>query len=253
MRLQPNGVAVNISDTVVDVGAFAQMFPLLPPESALNKAEKLEVYYEPDVTIGLMFCCAGGSMRFGGSPSESRREVAVSSFRFIYQECAQSLKELYIHGSNDKEEGYIFDGFTCFNLEKLVVVVGGDVSNRLCEVLDPRNSEIETLPAPRLRSLAIRKLYDQRQLECLVALCEARFRTKHPLQEVSVEWIRKGTDVPEWMRRLCTLSPIPIGIDTSGSWDGQMMKLPSELCTEDGEIWWPSWEGMIDTSWEYNC
>ncbi|KAF9642662.1 hypothetical protein BDM02DRAFT_1976057 [Thelephora ganbajun] len=252
MLLQPNGVAVHISDTVMAKDTFGQIFPLFPRGYTLGNAEKLEVYHVPNETFGIMFCCTGGSLRIGGCLSwhdgEDRTEAAVSLFRYIYQECAQTLKELWIHDFNDEEDGYIFDDFTCFNLESLVLVGGGDVSDCLCARLDPGNPEIRDLPTPRLQSLTIRRLNEQSQLERLIGLCEGRSKTDHPIQEVSVahEW----RDAPEWMTRLCRSSPTPIHIDTRDEWDGQMMELPT-ICRDDGPPWWPSWEEVIDFTSQY--
>ena len=251
MILQPNGVAVHFSDTLMDTDTFTQIFPLFPPECALGRTEMLEVYHESGATFGIMFCCTGGSLRIGGSltwpDEEAKTQAAISLFGYIYQECAKTLKELWIHNFNSMGEGYIFDNFSCFNLEKLVLVGGGDVSDRLCAVLDPGNPEIQDLPAPRLRSLAIRRIDEQPQLERLIALCEGRSKTDHPLHNVSVAC--GSTDVPEWMVRLCSSSETPIHIDTQDEWDGQMMELPA-ICDYSGP-WWPSWEETVDSSSQY--
>jgi hypothetical protein len=231
---------------------FARILPLFPPESTLGTTEKLEVYHESDATFGIMFCCTGGSLRIGGRLSwddnEDKTKPVISLFGYIYQECAQTLKELWIHNLNDMEEGYIFDNFSCFNLEKLVLVGGSDVSNHLCAVLGSGNAEIQDLPTPRLRSLAIHKIYEQPQLERLVELCEGRSKMGHPLHEVSV--VCGLGDVPEWMTRLCCSSATPIHIDTRNKWDGQMMELPM-ICRDDEYIWWPTWKETIDQWTQY--
>ena len=248
MLLQPNGVAVHLSDTLMAADTFARILPLFPPESALGSTEMLEVYHESGETFGIMFCCTGGSLRVGGCltwrDEEDKTQTAISLFGYIYQECAQTLKELWIHNFNGMGEGYIFDNFSCFNLEKLVLVGGGDVSKRLCAVLDPGNPEIQDLPAPRLRSLAIRGIYEQPQLERLIALCEGRSKTDHPLRNVSVTC--RLRDVPEWMTRLCRSSEIPIHIDIRNKWDGQMMELPM-ICREEPGAWWPSWKEAVNS------
>lgn len=258
MLLQPNGVAVHLSDTLMATDTFTLTLPLFPPGFTLGKTEKLEVYHQSDATFGIIFCCTGGSLRMWGCLSghneEETRHAAISLFGYIYKECARTLKELWIHNFHDKEEGYIFDNFSCFNLEKLVFVGGGDmsvgggdVSDRLCAVLDPGNPEIHDLPAPRLRSLEIRRIHNQSQLERLIALCEERSKTDHPLRNVSVAC--NPENVPEWMTRLCCSSETPIHIDTRDEWDGQMMELPM-VCDYSGP-WWPSWEESIDGSTLY--
>ena len=251
IHLQPNGVAVHISDIVMAPDTFAQILPLFPPESRLGGTEKLEVYHASDHVFGIMFCGTGGSLRIGGYLSETadeedKTEAATSLFGYIYQECAQTLKELWINDFGNRGE-YIFDNFSCFNLENLILVAAGDISDRLCMVLDPRNPDIRDLPAPRLRSLTIRKVHEQPQLERLIALCEGRSKTDHPLQEVSVAAPRSG--VPEWMPRLCGSSPTPIHIDTEDKWGGQM-ELPA-ICAEYDGPWWPSWEEPIDDFSQY--
>lgn len=169
-------------------------------------------------------------------------KTAISLFGYIYQECAQTLKELWIHDYHNDNHGecLIFDDFSCFNLEKLVLV--GGRGDRLCEVLDPWRPGTRDLPAPRLRSLTIRGIKEQPQLERLITLCEGRSETDYPLREVSVCGV---SGPPEWMTRLCGSSSTPIHIGAWDEWDGQMMKLPM-VCREGTGIWWPSWEEAID-------
>jgi len=258
MLLQPNGVAVHLSDTLMTTDTFAEILPLFPPQSALGSTEKLGVYHESSSTFGIMFCCTGGSLKIGGSLSwhegEDKPEAAISLLGYIYQECAQTLKELWIHNYNDAGAEYIFDNFSCFNLEKLVFVGGGEDSDRLCEVLDPGSSGAQDrdLPAPRLHSIAIHGIYQQPQLERLVALCEARSRTDHPLHEVSVAWRAHLGDIPKWMTRLCRSSPTPTHINTD-EWDeSQMMELPTALRDWEGP-WWPSWDETIVGETQYGA
>ena len=247
MQLQPNGVAVYLSDTVMDAGIFTRIFPLLPPECTLGKTEKLEVYHSSRELFGIIFCGPGGSFKIGGCltwyDGNDGTEAAISLLGYIYKECAQTLKELWIHNSHDDGECYIFNNFSCYNLEKLVLVERrSNASDRLCEVLDPRGLRIQDVPAPRLRSLTIRGISEQSQLERLIALCEERSKTDHPLHEVSV-WGQGG--LPEWMTRLCGLSSIPVHIDPWDEWDAQLMELPT-VCREDTSIWWPTWKEPID-------
>ena len=250
MLLQPNGVAIRISDTEMAPDTFARILPLLPPGSTLRNTEQLEVYHNSGGPFGIMFCGTGCSLRIGGCLStygEEDREAAIALFGYIYRECAQTLKELWIHHYQNFRgvwEGYVVDNLSCFNLEKLVLVLtGGEgISDRLCVVLDPGNPEVQDLPAPRLRSLTIRGVHKQPQLERLVALCEGRSKTDHPLREASVAC--GPGDVQEWMTRLCSSSPTPIYIDTRDEWDGQMMELPI-VCTDDTDPWWESWEEAV--------
>ena len=248
MQLQPNGVAVSLSDTILHGDSFARIFPLFPPECALGKTEKLEVYHDSREVLGIIFCGTGGSFKIGGSLSwhdgNDGAEAGVRLLGYVYQECAQTLKELWIHSSHDDKECYIFNNFSCYNLEKLVLVESwSNVSEHLCEVLDPRGPRIRDVPAPRLQSLTIHGISKQSQLERLIALCEGRSKTDHPLQEVSV---CGHEGLPEWMTRLCGLSSTPIHIDPWDEWDAQLMELPT-VCKED-EIWWPTWEEPIDDS-----
>lgn len=256
MILQPNGIAVNISNTATTTGTFAQILPLFPREFALGSTEKLEVYHESKNAFGIMFCCTGGSLRLSGSleweeGEEDPTEPAISSFRYIYQECAQNLKELWIHTHSRIGEGYIFDNFSCFNLEKLVLLTASDVSDRLCEVLNPENyPDNQYLPAPRLRSLEIRGISKQLQLEHLISLYRSRYKTDHPLQDVSVkpktrEGSREG--IPEWMTRLCGSLPMPIHIHAWEEFDEHLLEFPG-ICIDDEKVWWPSWEESIDSS-----
>jgi len=245
MLLQPNGVAVDISDTEMTTNTFPRIFPLFPPEFALSSAERLEVYHDSDGLFGIMFCGPRGSLRIGGrlllyneEGEECGTEVAISLFGYIHRECAKTLKELWVHNINDTGEGYAFDNLSCFNLEKLVLVGGGHATDRLCTVLDPGNPENRDPPAPRLRSLAIRRIYNQSQLERLIALRERRSKTDHPLHEVSVGYI--SGDVPEWMTRLCGSLPAPIHISTQKEWDEEGMELPM-ICRDSAGPWWPSW------------
>ena len=245
MQLQPNGVAVYLSDTVMDADIFAQIFPLFPAECTLGNTEKLEVYHDSRELFGIIFCGTGGSFKIGGCLSchgeEDGTEAAISLLGYIYKECAQTLKELWIHNYDDDGECYIFDNFSCFNLEKLVLVErAGDASDRLCEVLEPLDPH--DVPAPQLQSLTIRGINKQPQLERLIALCERRSKTGHPIQKLSV----CGQDgLPEWMTRLCGLSSTRIHIESWKKWDGQLMELPI-VCKEDTDIWWPTWKEPID-------
>jgi hypothetical protein len=252
MLLQPNGVAVDISGTGTTTNTLAQIFSSFPPEFALSSVEKLEVHHDSDGVFGIMFCGPRGSLRISGHlPSydeEARTRVATSLFGYIYQECAQTLKELWVRNINDAGEGYAFDNLFCPNLEKLVLVGGGYVTDSLCAVLDPVDVEIQDVPAPRLQSLAIRRIYNQSQLERLIELCEERSKTDHPLHEVSVAC--SSGDVPEWMTRLCGSLPTLIRISTQNEWDGERMELPM-ICRDSTGPWWPSWavwEEVIDTS-----
>ena len=260
--LQPNGVAVDISDTRMTTNTFARIFPLFPPEFSLSSTERLEVYHDSEGLFGIISCGPRGSLRISGSlplygeaphGEEYRTEVAISLFGYIHRECAQTLKELWVHNVQDAGEGYAFDNFSCSNLEKLVLMGGGEVTDRLYAVLDPGNVEIRDLPAPRLRSLAIRRIYNQSQLERLVALCEGRSKMGHPLHEVSVAC--SSGDVPEWMTRLCGLLPTPIHIGTQKEWDDERMELPM-ICRDSAGPWWPSWEiwesEVIDTTSQYD-
>lgn len=233
MLLQPNGVAVHISDATMDADTFDQIFPSLPPEFTLGSAKKLEVYHDLCVHLGIMFCAVGGSLRICGHPAPGHRML----FRYIYRECARSLEELWIHNGN-VGENFIFDGFSCFNLVNLVVVGRVNVTGRLCETLHPRTLEIRDLPAPRLRSLTIPYITDRSRLQWLIALCEARSRTGNPLQEVSIAC--GSRKVPEWMTRLCSSSPTPIRMETRNERGGRMMELPI-VCKDSTGPWWPSW------------
>ena len=254
MRLQPNGVAVHISDTVMTPDTFAEIFPLFPPGFTLGSAEKLEVHHNPEGPFGIVFCGTECSLKIGGCLSwygeEDKTDAAISLLGYIYQECAQTLRELWFYDySGSKEEGeYAFANFSCTNLEKLVLVAtaSGDVSGRLWDALDPGNSEIQDLPAPRLRSLAVREIYAQSELEQLIAFCERRSKMGHPLHEVSVSPGQGG--VPEWMPRLCGSSSTPISLVAREGWDG--MELPS-MCRDYEGPWWPSWGEPID-DWCYN-
>jgi len=253
MQLHPNGVAVNISDTVMDADTFTRIIPLFPPGCTLGGTEKLEVFHHSGLgDFGIIFCCTGGSFKIGGyltwpdkENEVDKAKAAIPLFKYIYQECAQTLKELWIHSSTTSGGGYVFDNFSCFNLEKLFLAVweGKDVTNRLCEVLDPRGPGILDVPAPRLRSLTIQGIYEQSQLEQLIALCEGRSNTDHPLHQVSVCCWR---DQPEWMARLCGSAPTPIYVNPNNKWEGQMMELPV-ACAEDAGPWWPGWgEGVAE-------
>jgi len=247
MQLQPNGVAVYLSDAVMSADIFAQIFPLFPPECTLSKTERLEVYHEPRDIFGIIFCGTGGSFKIGGCLSchdgDDGTKPAISLLRYIYKECAQTLKELWIHNSYDDEESYIFDNFSCYNLEKLVLVeTRSNASDRLCEVLDPSGPRTRDLPAPRLRSLTIRGIDEESQLKRLITLCEGQSETDHPLHEVSVCG-QEG--LPDWMTGLCGLPSTPIHIEAWNEWDAQLMELPA-VCTEDTSIWWPPREEPID-------
>ncbi|KAF9784614.1 hypothetical protein BJ322DRAFT_1065373 [Thelephora terrestris] len=185
MRLQPNGVAVNISDTAIWEDTLPRILQLFPSGFSLHNAEKLEVYYQSKEVFGFMYSCSGGSLRLGGGiviyEDKDQRTAAIGSFRYIFQECAQTIKELYIHDYSNREEGYIFDDFSCFNLEKLVLGAPyANIHDRFFEVLNPENPEIQNLPAPRLQSLSIHGLHLQSTLEQLIGLCEARFKMGHP-------------------------------------------------------------------------
>jgi len=244
MQLQPNGVAVNISDTEMAEDTFAQIIPLFPPGCTLGSTERLEVLHDFDGQFGIIFYGTGGLFKICGSLTwfgeDDRTESAISLLECVYRECAQNLKELWIHNSDNKGEGYgIFDNFSCFNLEKLSLVGGRGVSDRLCEVLDPRNPGIRGVPAPRLRSLAIEGIYEQSQLKRLIALCEDRSKTDHPLHEVSV-W--SSENVPDWMARLCGSAPTTININI-GEWV-EVMELPT-VCDYSGP-WWRSWDDWVD-------
>ena len=245
MKLQPNGVAVNISDTVMSSDTFDQIISLFPPGCTLGSTEKLEVYHDFDGSFGIIFCGTGGSFKIAGCLSwfgeEDRTESATSLFEYIYRECAQNLKELWIHTFNDQGEGYVFDNFSCFSLEKLYLNGDGDVSDRLCTILDPSNPGIQDVPAPRLKSLKIRGIQTQPQLERLIALCERRSRTVHPLLDVSVCSFR---GMPKWMTTLCGSAPNSIHIDPKEEWEGQIMELPT-VCECSGP-WWPSWDDGVD-------
>jgi len=52
MQLQPNGVAVYLSDTIMAADALAQILPLFPPGCTLGSTEKLEVYHESQELFG---------------------------------------------------------------------------------------------------------------------------------------------------------------------------------------------------------
>lgn len=256
MCLQPNGVAVHISDTAMASDTFARIFPLFPPESTLGSAEKLEVYHDTDGPFGIVFCGTRASLKIGGSTSSHderyNKEGAISLLGYIYQECAQTLKELWFYNYSGRWEPqeYVFDNFSCFNLEKLVLVGagGGDVSDSLCALLDPGNPEIRDLPAPRLRSLTIREVHEQYQLERLIALCEERSKIGHPLHEVSVSSGLRGVPDPEWMSRMCSSSSTPIRLAAQDEQDG--MELPI-ICGDYSGPWWPSWEEGID-DWSFD-
>ena len=254
MVLQPNGVAVNISDTAMHTNTLDRILPLFPQESGLGSAKQLEIYHETDLTFGITYCCTGGSVRIGGdlrgNGGQGRKLATVSLFRYIYQGCARTLKDLWIYNFTNVGGEYIFDHFSCFNLDRLVLVAGGDVADRLCTVLNPRNPEAQgqDLPAPRLRSLVICGVINQGQLKRLVSLCEGRFKSDHPLEKVMVAW--DTGDVPEWMTRLCSLSPTPVHINTN-EWDGQMMELRA-VCINEPTSWWPSWDEPIIHFNQYN-
>jgi len=245
MRLQANGVAVNISDTEMSSDTFARIISLFPPGCTLDSTEKLEVYYDFDGRFGIIFSGTGGSFKIAGSLTEhgeeDRTESAISLFEYIYEECAQKLKQLWIHTFNDQGEGYVFDNFSCFNLEKLYLMGDGDVSDRLCEVLDPRNPGIRGVPAPRLQSLKMRGIRTQPQLERLIALCESRSRMGHPMPKVTV---CSFEGMPGWMTRLCSSAQTPIHIDPKKEWEGQIMELP--IACEYSGPWWPSWDEGVD-------
>ena len=118
--------------------------------------------------------------------------------RFIFRECAQALKELYIHDDSDWWEEYIFDDFSCFNLEKLVFVASSNIHDRFFEVLDLDNPEIRDLPAPRLRSLSIRGLDAQHQQNspAAVGVCGAVVIAQHPVPQAYPPWPQHGHSKP---------------------------------------------------------
>ena len=244
MKLQPNGVAVHISDTAMAKDTFGEIIPLFPPGCTLGSAEKLEVFHDSTEAFGIIFCVPGGSFKICGSLSSLGDEVpAISLFGYIFKECAQNLKELWIHIIDEGPgEGYILDGFSCFNLEELFLMgsVFGDLSDRLCEVLDPRNPWIRA--APRLRTLTVQGIREQPQLERLIELCEQRSKTDHPLHEVSV--CSMEIPPPEWMTRLCSSAPTPVEVVPGEGWHRQMMELP-EVCMEWTCAGWPSWDYEI--------
>jgi hypothetical protein len=246
MLLQPNGVAVHLSDTLMAPDTFVRIFALFPPKSTLGSAEWLDVYHASDESFGIMFCGIEGSLRIGGCLSgesrEDRAEAAISSFGYIYQECAQSLKDLRIYTHRCTGVGYIFDNFSCFNLEKLVLIGTGDVFDSLCVVLDARNPEVRDRPAPRLRSLAIGGVCSQPQLERLIASCEGRSKTDHPLREVSVAWDWEDILERVTMPRLCGSSPTPIRVNPQDGFGERELPM---VCKEDTGPWWPSWEEEI--------
>ena len=145
---------------------FASDPPFVPARVFPEQRGKLEIYHRSGWIIGFVYCCARCSLRFvGGLSREDSGAQAISFVRFIFRECAQALKELYIHDDSDWWEEYIFDDFSCFNLEKLVFVASSNIHDRFFEVLDLDNPEIRDLPAPRLRSLSIRGLDAQSGLE----------------------------------------------------------------------------------------
>lgn len=246
MRLQPNGVAVNLSDMAIFSDTLDTILSLFPPESGLGSAERLAVYHDSaDLSNGpveIIFCSPGGSLKIGGDlAEEDMTETAISLFGYIYRECAQTLKELWIYNFSDQGEKVIFANFSCFNLEKLVLWgcgEDGEAINRLCATLDPGTPGVQDLPAPLLRSLTIHVVYQQPQLERVVALCEGRSRTDHPLQEVSL--VYGMGDIPEWVPRLCDSTPTPIRFSTPYDWLEEQMELPT-VCTDE-DSWWPAWE-----------
>lgn len=52
MHLQPNGVAINTSGTMMDVSTLPQILPLFPPESSLSSAESSRSITEADGLLG---------------------------------------------------------------------------------------------------------------------------------------------------------------------------------------------------------
>ena len=250
MLLQPNGVAVHLSGTLMTTVTLPGIFLLFPPELTLSSAKWLDIYHDSCGPFGLMFHGTGGSLRIDGyitGSDEYGGGTATSLLGYIYQECAQTLKDLRIHNLNSAGEGYIFDNFSCFSLEKFTLAGAGDVLDRLCTMLDPRNPGVRDSPAPRSRSLVIRGVYNQPQLERLIALCEGRCKTDHPLREISVAW--DSRDIPEWVTKLCDSSPIPIQVDTRGEWGERELPM---VCKESTGPWWPSWEGAFGDSRQHD-
>jgi hypothetical protein len=165
----------------------------------------------------------------------------LPTFRYIFHECAQNLRELYIHNYHGGKEGFPSDNLSRLKLEKLFLVAMHALPHRFLRVLNPEDPEIGDAAAPRIRSLSVHGMYAPGDLKQLIELCEARSKMDHPFQEISVGYHRgfRVSDVREWIR-MCA-SPLPIHVEKAVRWERHLMELPA-VCTDERESWWPSWE-----------
>ena len=222
MLLEPGiGVAVHLSDLQLTPDTFNHILPLFPKGHTLNSTEELEVYHGEDQRIGIMFGGPGGSLKLDGrliSEMENREaeSAAASLVEYICQECAETLKKLWIHDVME-QGGYAFVDPSRFKaLTKLVIIGGGEaVFDRVCGVLSPRSQDVPDVPdvpSPKLRRLVMAGIADEPQLARLITLCKMRSNAGSNLFEVLVSYTHPSYP-PEWMTRACKLgSPASPGL-----------------------------------------